>query len=500
MVPPERPGPDNGNPRLRSLRHYFSAGVSTASRQREYSSSRLVTWSSLFAAEGATNPVEPLDFDPTFACEATNFNKSKAISSVRRDALLLGLSIFQCYNPPLATHKDPSDAPIRMKEDGVPPVRIMKLNNWIEVSEPNLVANYATVRATAGEGTEVLAVVKAGAYGHGLTRCSQALARAGARWLGVTSVAEGVAVRAAAGPDVDVLVMCGFLPEDATAIREHGLVPVVWTKEQVRWLGAGRVHVEVDTGIARQGVTPGNALVRLLDVLADAGMELDGLLTHFSSSEEAHSQVTERQQQRFEAAIAQVKAAGVRPRWIHAGNTSTLDNPAQNWPWLEQLAHTVGARAMVRVGLALYGYCLPIHGVAEAQVQPVLKLVMTWKAKVLAARTLEVGETVGYGATFVAQRPMRIATLGVGYADGLRRELSHGGWLMVRGKRAAILGRISMNLTVVDVTEIEEVCADEVAVVLGEGITADDHARLAGTIAYEILCTVGARFPNVPSL
>ena len=374
----------------------------------------------------------------------------------------------------------------------------VKLNNWIEVSESNLAANYATAKAAAGQSTEVLAVVKAGGYGHGLERCSEALARAGARWLGVTDVAEGVAVRVAVGPEVEVMVMCGFLPEDATRIREHGLMPVVWTEQQVWWLGAGRVHVEVDTGMGRQGVTPGSELAGLLEVLAQAGMNVDGVFTHFCSSEEAGSEVTQRQERRFEAAIAQVKAAGLRPRWVHAGNTSTLDNPAQPWPWLEELASTVGARAMVRVGLALYGYSLPIQGAAAAQVRPVLKPVMTWKAKVLAVRTLAVGDTLGYGASFAAERTMRIATLGVGYADGLRRELSHGGWAMVRGQRAAIVGRISMNLTVVDVTGIEGVYANEVAVVLGEGITADDHARLAGTISYEILCTIGPRFPIVP--
>ena len=294
-----------------------------------------------------------------------------------------------------------------------------------------------------------------------------------------------------------MLVMCGFLPEDAAALREHRLMPVVWTEQQVAWLAPGLVHVEVDTGMGRQGVRPGSELARLLEMLARAGMNVDGVLTHFSSSEEAGSEVTQQQERRFEAAIAQLKAAGVRPRWVHAGNTSTLDNPAQRWPWLEELAATVAARAMVRVGLALYGYCLPIQGAGEAHLRAALRPVMTWKAKVLAVRALEVGETVGYGASFVAERPMRIATLGVGYADGLRRELSHRGWVMLRGRRAPIVGRISMNLTVVDVTEIEGVSANEVAVILGEGITADDHARLGGTIAYEIVCAVGHRLPIV---
>ena len=175
---------------------------------------------------------------------------------------------------------------------------------------------------------------------------------------------------------------------------------------------------------------------------------------------------------------------------VHAGNTSTVDNPAQEWPWLVELAATVGARAMVRTGLGLYGYCLPIGGHARPQVRSALRPVMTWKAHVLAVRELEAGETVGYNATFTAKRPMRVALLPAGYADGLRRELSEGGWVMIRGVRAPILGRVSMNLTVVDVTGIAGVAANEEAVLLGEGVTAEDHARLAGTIAYEILCGV----------
>jgi alanine racemase len=205
--------------------------------------------------------------------------------------------------------------------------------------------------------------------------------------------------------------------------------------------------------------------------------------------------LTQLQERRFEQAVVQVREAGLRPRWVHAGNSSAVDNPAQEWPWLVELAASVGARAMVRPGIALYGYCLPIEGDAQAHVRPVLQPVMTWKARVLAVRDLAAGETIGYNATFTAKEPMRVALLPVGYADGLRRELSScgqepGGWVMVRGKRAWVLGRVSMNLTVVDVTGIAGVVAGDEVVVLGPGVTADDHARLAGTIAYEILCGV----------
>jgi alanine racemase len=302
----------------------------------------------------------------------------------------------------------------------------------------------------------------------------------------------------------EILVMCGFLPGDVATLEEHALTPVLWNAEQVSWLrNAGmKVHVEVDTGMGRQGVQPGAHLDNLLAEIDSAGLVLDGIFTHFCESESAHSELTQTQERRFETAVAQVAAKGLAPSWVHAGNSSTVDNPAQQWPWLVELARTVGARAMVRSGLALYGYCLPIEDTDSRRVQPqvrsALSPVMQWKTLVLAVRELAAGETVGYGATFAAPAPMRVALLPVGYADGLRRELSStnsepGGWVMIAGKRAEILGRISMNLTVVDVTGIDGVAAGDEAVLLGDGVTAEDHARLAGTIPYEILCGVRER-------
>ena len=228
------------------------------------------------------------------------------------------------------------------------------------------------------------------------------------------------------------------------------------------------------------------------------GLVLGGLFTHFCSSEQACSPLTLLQQSRFEQAILQVRALGLCPGWIHAGNTSTLDNPPQAAPWLAQLAASAGARAMVRSGLALYGYTLPIEGGAAAHLREYLRPVLTWHARVLSVRSLAPGETVGYNATYTARQPMRVALLPVGYADGLRRELSStnsrlGGWVMLHGLPAPILGRVSMNLTVVDVTGIAAARAGDEAILLGPGMTAEDHARLAGTIAYEILCGLHPR-------
>jgi alanine racemase len=368
------------------------------------------------------------------------------------------------------------------------------LNNWIEISAPRLAANFRVLQQSAGAATEILAVIKANAYGHGALACAPILVRAGARWLGVTCAAEGARVRAALEAETlnaDILIMCGFLAEDAAAIAAHNLVPVVWTEEHLRRLDgtAARVHLEIDTGMGRQGVAPGAELARMLARIAGSTLKLDGFFTHFRSSEQASSALTAEQQRRFEEAVAQLRESGLRPAWLHAGNSSSVDNPAPPGGWLAGLAAGVGALAMVRTGLALFGYCLPIDGAAPSRIREELQPVMTWRAAILATRTLAAGDTVGYNATFTAERPMQVALLGAGYADGLRRELSWPrGWVMLNGRRCAVLGRISMNLTVIDITQIAEPGA--AAILLGDGMTADDHAGLADTIAYEILCGI----------
>jgi alanine racemase len=276
-----------------------------------------------------------------------------------------------------------------------------------------------------------------------------------------------------------------------------------WMAEAAERYGSGpvAVHVEIDSGMARQGIAAGEELKDLLDWLGgERRIVLEGVMTHFASAEVTGSAQTVEQQGRFEDAMWLIEDAGFRPAWVHAGNSSTLDNngdATQSLGWLRSIAAGCGARAMVRSGLGLYGYCLPIEGDAVAQVRDGLLPVMTWKTRVIGVRDVCAGETVGYNATFTAQRPMRLALAPVGYADGLRRELSGpnkvpAGWMMVHGQRAAIVGRVSMNLTVVDVSGIADVAVGDEVIVLGDGITADDHARLARTIAYEIVCGVRA--------
>lgn len=395
------------------------------------------------------------------------------------------------------------------------------MKSWVEIAAQRLAENYRLLVDTAGCGNSVLAVVKADAYGHGAELCAPVLAAAGAPWLGVTDAAEGSAVRAALlskGIAIEqqpqVLVMSEALDEDADLTVHRRLTPVISSVAQMETLSRATsvhgvlpfgVHLEVDTGMARQGVPTGEPLDRVLRWLAaQDAIRLDGVMTHFASAEIAGSRQTAGQRLRFEQAIRQVKAAGLTPAWVHAGNSSTIDNPVEAEAagcWLNRIAAGVRARPMVRSGLALYGYSLPVEreegyaGVAQSTLHSRLQPVMTWKTRVTGLREIEAGTRVGYNGTFTAARPMRVALLPVGYADGLRRELScsdqhPGGWVSLAGIRAPIVGRVSMNLTTVDVTGATSVAVGNEAVILGEGITAEDHARLAGTIPYEILCGV----------
>lgn len=392
------------------------------------------------------------------------------------------------------------------------------MNSWVELSAERLAANYRALVDAAG--LPVLAVIKANGYGHGASLCAPVLARAGASWFGVTDVEEAATVLASlkdTEPRPGVLVMSGLLEEDADAIVSHNAAAVVWTIEHLQWLAAaaarsGRtahlsVHLEIDTGMSRQGVAPGPDLNRVLAWLTvNPQIHLDGVLTHFASAEIAGSLQTAGQRQRFDEACRAVAQAGLHPTWLHASNTSVIDLTTEpdHHVWLTKLASTLGARPMARSGLGLYGYRLPLereHGHTEpvnAKLHCKLKPVMTWKTRITAVRDLAPGESIGYNGIFTAERPMRIALLPVGYADGLRRELSAsntttGGWVMIHGQRAPVVGRISMNLTTVDVTGLATANAGDEAVLLGEGITADDHARLARTIPYEILCGIRAK-------
>lgn len=382
------------------------------------------------------------------------------------------------------------------------------MKSWIEISSARLAENFRAVQTVAGQGVETLAVIKANAYGHGATICAPVLVEAGAQWLGVSDVAEGAAVRAALPHSgIRLLVMCGMELADAPALVAHDLTPVVWTPGHIAALEraarcAGhliQVHLEVDTGMGRQGAAPGEDLARTLEALAGSRwVSCEGIMTHLCCSETAGAEITEEQRQRFSSALDQAVAAGVHPEFVHLSNTSAVDE-GSTMQWICDTAKSLGARAMVRTGFALYGHCLEIEGpqAHTGALAPRVSPVLCWKTRIIGLREIAAGATVGYGATFVAAQSMRLALLQVGYADGYRRAASSGigdGWVMIAGRRAPVVGRVSMNLTVVDVSGIADALEGMEAVLLGEGVTAEDQARWSGTIAYDILCGIRANF------
>jgi len=387
------------------------------------------------------------------------------------------------------------------------------VKSWIEISGARLVENLRTVQAVAGAAVETLAVVKANGYGHDAAVVAKALVAGGARWLGVTDLEEGALVRNALGHGgTRILVMCGMDLGDAPGLVANGLTPVVWTPQHVGAMdraarGAGQrvsVHLEIDTGMSRQGAAPGAELAQVLERLAGSRwLACEGVLSHLACAESGAdtpgAAITAAQRERFAAALEQVAAAGIRPELVHLANTSAVDE-ASLMKWMRDTAKKRNAKVMVRTGLAIYGDSLQLEAAADGKKQPGalrprLKPALTWKTRIVGLREVAAGATVGYGATFTAPAPMRLALLPVGYADGLRREASSGignGWVRIAGKRAAVVGRVSMNLTVVDVTALPKVVIGEEVVLLGEGVTADDHARWCGTIPYEILCGIKA--------
>ncbi|MEO6964512.1 MAG: alanine racemase, partial [Acidobacteriaceae bacterium] len=369
-----------------------------------------------------------------------------------------------------------------------------------EVSRSRLVGNFQYLRSLlpdiaeeAGNGkrlgelaaaSELLAVVKANAYGNGLSLCAPWLVEAGARWLGVTSAEEGVAARQLC-PDATILVMRGLLAGEADALLEARLVPTVWnsthldllagaTRQRMAAAGSVPLHLEIDTGMSRQGVGL-RALPMFLDALRKVpALHLAGVSTHFASAEMLDAEQNRQQGSAFRQALEHIYTAGFRPQWIHAGNSSTL--LARQFEALCGIGKTWGARFLLRPGIALYGYAPAFSGAdieaaeqARARLQPVL----SWRTSIVSTQTVEVGAAVGYDATFIARASMRLGLLPVGYADGLNRKLSGsnsspGGLVLVRGVRAPIVGRVSMDLTVVDLSQIPNAATGDEVVILGE--------------------------------
>jgi alanine racemase len=387
---------------------------------------------------------------------------------------------------------------------------------WAEISRRKAIANYRLLRRVTEADTELMTVVKANAYGHGAAAIAPLLAAERARWSGVTCVDEAVALRTAFRqspyPDVRILVMSGLWKGEAETVIRNGLTPSVWEPLHLDLLEAAArelsvaaqgfpVWLEIDTGMSRQGVQAEKLDGILARFTAESPLHLEAVMTHFHSPEELGASATREQAGRFVSAVDTIYERGLRPEILSAGNSANVLVQKETVT-ITNTARRHGAKFMMRAGLALYGYSPRFTGAPDAaQAVGQLEPVLAWKTRVVSLREIQAGEAAGYNATFRAERPTRLALLPVGYADGLNRLLSSRGQVLIRGKRAPIAGRVSMDQTIVNVTEIPGVAIGDEAVLIGqqgdEKITADDMATLAGTIPYEVLCAISARVPRV---
>jgi len=371
---------------------------------------------------------------------------------------------------------------------------------WAEISLANLRHNFGAVQRHLGPGVTVCAVVKADAYGHGAVECAVALENEGARWLGVTSLDEAIPLREA-GIQSQILLMTGFWRGEEEEIIRLGLTPTIWEASQIELLERAAaqigtpphaVHLKVDSGMGRLGV----GLDRLPDICvalqASPHLVLEGLCTHLASSEVLDAPSVTRQLKNFTEAQQIVRGAGLQPTLLHVANTSAVISRRETW------------KNMVRPGVALYGYYSPFERagreVSGSGLRLNVKPVLTWKTRILSLREARAHEELGYGGTYVTKAPTRIAVLPVGYADGLNRKLSNRGRVIVREHYAPIVGRISMDLTLVDVTGLDGVAVGDEVVLLGavDGLSVDarEHAALSDTVLYEILCGISKRVPR----
>ena len=367
--------------------------------------------------------------------------------------------------------------------------------SYVTISRARIAANYRNVCHAVGPGVAVCGVVKADAYGHGAIEVSAILEQEGAQWLAVSSVEEGVSLRRA-GREGRILVMAGFLPYELEALHEFHLTPVAHSFEDIAALDrfaarTGRplpYHLKIDSGMSRLGTSAGvDQIVAAIQSASAANFE--GLMTHFASAADYGSLQTDNQAAAFQRVRERLTEAGIRVEYAHASSSNAIAYGRRD-AWHD----------LVRAGHAIYGYLSPARGDAPPRILHV-KPALEWKAKILLVKDVPEGALVGYGGSFRAPRPMRIGVLAVGYADGLPHRLSNKGRIIAAGKPAQILGTVSMDLTTIDLSHTQALKPGDDVTILGqEGeakLDAQQIARLAGTISYNILCAISPRVRRV---
>ena len=374
---------------------------------------------------------------------------------------------------------------------------------WAEINLDALAANFRIVKDKVGPDVQVMAVVKADAYGHGAVECARRLERAGASWFGVALPEEGSELRGA-GITKPILCLAGFWGEQATVCVQQNLVPVVYRLDVIETFDrvarergvVADVHVKIDTGMGRLGVRFDELSEFATALKRFQNIRVDGLMTHFAAADEPScGPLTRDQIQRFESAVAAFREHGFDPSYRHVANSAGIFSHPEVFG---SGAGKLGGN-MVRPGGVLYGLWRDILAPEDRnqKFQPVMSL----HSRITLLKWVPAGETVGYGCTFEASRKTLVATIPIGYDDGYRRALSNRGHAIIRGVYATVIGRISMDLTLIDVTTVPNVTVDDEVIFMGQderlSVTAEDIAKTAGTLSYEVTCGISHRVPRV---
>ncbi len=366
------------------------------------------------------------------------------------------------------------------------------LPTYATVNLTALAHNLSCIKRYLSPGCEVMAIVKANAYGHGAVETAQALTRQGIERFAVASLDEGIALRQA-GLSASIVVLGALFEEQVSDLVAHRLTPVVSDGRILPTLAkAARshptsypIHLKVETGMGRLGFSPEDLLSFLDNPILRSPLQVEGMMTHLADADGADSDFTERQLGAFRAMLEQIRQRGLSIPLVHTANSAAIVRFPD--------AHF----SLVRPGIMLYGY----HTLPATIPAPDLTPVLSLRTTIVQLRTIPRGRTVSYNGTFVAQRPTRIAVLPIGYADGYSRRLSHCGSVLIQGRRAPIVGLVCMDMIMVDVTDLAPVQVGEAVTLIGqqgqESIWADEVADWIGTIPYEVLCGIGSRVPRL---
>ena len=383
---------------------------------------------------------------------------------------------------------------------------------WAEVSLGGLAHNLAAIRQYVNPLEEnrkaqrkILSIVKGNGYGHGGPQVAKALEKAGSDWFGVTCTDEGIAVREA-GVRRPILVLTGFVAGEEARLLKHDLTAVVHRCDQLPLLERASArrggkpasfHLKIDTGMNRLGIAISDVNCFARQVSKCRHLQLTGIFSHFASSgvftDSAAGKQTQEQEERFYAALDRLRALGIDPGLVHLANSAAIVSRPETWA------------DMVRPGAILYGYHPgydPMEKREEAERLLPLKPVMSLRSKIIHLRRVPAGAGVGYDATFVPKRPSLIGVLAAGYGDGIHRSLGNRGSVLVRGKLAPIVGIVSMDVTMIDVTDIEGVAVGDMATIYGpddcgQVLLANRVARSIGTVTSDLLCGISQRVERI---